>query len=222
MPKHYIVYKCRGNYWEIRSSEVYFKFWRKVIFVFKSFWKEGKRKSKKLICLPASTCIFFPFKCRSSIDTTISMGLPIMALPFASYLGKRLRCCTYYFHCCEASVPNESLGKLRDVFVFLHRRIKWTLIGTYNSNDPIRRNNLGPNTIPSLGFHSNNTMGEFVLSISNLPIILFFSIVVFSWTQLKELSDLMVFLTPHVDSSVQISLSLDVYELMCLCMGWRS
>lgn len=34
------------------------------------------------------------------------------------------------------------------------------LIGAYNSNDLIRRNNLGPNTIPSLGFHSNNTMGE--------------------------------------------------------------
>lgn len=33
---------------------------------------------------------------------------------------------------------------------------------------------------------------------------IFFSIV-FCWTQLKELSDLMVFLTPHVDSSVQIS-----------------
>lgn len=88
MPKHYIVYKCRGNYWEIRSSEVYFKFWRKVIFVFKSFWKEGKRKSKNLICLPASTGIFIPFKCRSSIDTTVSMGLPTMALPFTSYLGK--------------------------------------------------------------------------------------------------------------------------------------
>lgn len=42
------------------------------------------------------------------------------------------------------------------------------LIGAYNSNDLITRNNLGPNTIPSLGFHSNNTMGEFASSISNL------------------------------------------------------
>lgn len=79
------------------------------------------------------------------IDTLISVGL-WTSDPFTSYSRKENQMLYILFHCCEASVLNPSFRKLRDVFVFLHKRFIRTITGTYKNNDLAEGKNMGPNS----------------------------------------------------------------------------
>lgn len=58
LPKHDIVYKCRGNYWEIRSSDDFFFLEKSNVLHVKLFEKKAKERFKELIHLLASMGTF--------------------------------------------------------------------------------------------------------------------------------------------------------------------